>query len=91
MLKSKFLAAALAATLTFGSATASLAGVAPPPPPLAIAGSSASPIAVWLIFGCASSLMLAALVASQRDNRELVTAEAATCGLLFWLDGQRRR
>jgi hypothetical protein len=33
--------------------------------------------------------MLAAIVAGQRDNRELTTGEAATCGLLFWLGGSR--
>jgi hypothetical protein len=35
--------------------------------------------------------MLAALVASRTEGRELVTAEAATCGLLFWLGGRRRQ
>jgi hypothetical protein len=90
MMKSKVLAAVLAGTLVFSSMHASTAGVIAPPPPAAATGAS-NALAVWLVFGCAGSVMLAALVASQRDNRELVTAEAATCGLLFWLDGRRRR
>jgi hypothetical protein len=91
MLKSKMLAAVLVGMLVVGSTHTSTAGTAPPPPPPSVVGTSGNPLAVWLIFGCASSVILAALVASRRDNRELVTAEAATCGLLFWLDGRRRR
>jgi hypothetical protein len=89
MLKSKFAAAALAAILVFTSANVSVGqerGPAPVP-----GSSSASPVAVWLIFGCASGIILAAAVANARDNRQLTQREALTCGLLFWLNSQQRR
>ncbi len=38
----------------------------------------------WLIFGCAGGIILAALAANARDNRELTAEEAWTCGTLFW-------
>lgn len=84
MLKSKIVAAIVAATLTFSSVTVCAGGVAPPPPPPG--SSTAVPVAVWLIFGCASSIILAAAIANARDNRPLTAAEAASCGLLFWLN-----
>jgi hypothetical protein len=86
MLRSKIVAALLAAVLSFSAVSVS-AGGAPPPPPAA--SSSAAPVAVWLIFGCASGIILAAAIANARDNRQLTAAEAATCGLLFWLNPPR--
>jgi hypothetical protein len=89
MLKSKFVAAALAAMLVFTSANVSVGQERGPTP---VPGSSAgSPIAVWLIFGCASGIILAAAVANARDNRQLTMKEAITCGLLFWFNPQQRR
>jgi hypothetical protein len=38
----------------------------------------------WLIFGCAGGIIVAALAANSRDNRELTTEEAWSCGTLFW-------
>ncbi len=43
----------------------------------------------WLIFGCAGGIILAALAANARDNRELTAEEAWTCGTLFWLSQPR--
>jgi len=82
MRKSKLVAAALAAALMISSATSSFAGdrvIVPPAP------GHGNPGVVWGIFGCVASVMLAAAVAAQRDQRELTSPEAATCGLLFWL------
>jgi hypothetical protein len=89
VLKSKIAAAALAAMLVFTSANVSLGGLMPPPP--VPSSSSAAPVAVWLIFGCASGIILAAAVANARDNRPLTAAEAASCGLLFWLNPAQPR
>lgn len=48
-------------------------------------GSSSSPIAVWLVMGCASSIIFAAFLASRTQKRELSGREATTCGLAYWL------
>jgi hypothetical protein len=82
MLKSKIAAAALTAMLLFTSANVSAGEVVLTPAP----SSSVAPVAVWLIFGCASGIILAAAIANARDNRPLTASEAATCGLLFWLN-----
>jgi hypothetical protein len=39
---------------------------------------------VWSIFGCSSGIILAAMVANWRNNRQLSGTEAATCGALYW-------
>jgi hypothetical protein len=39
---------------------------------------------VWIIFGCAGSIVLAALAANYQQHRQLTAAEAGTCGLGFW-------
>jgi hypothetical protein len=83
MLRSKIVSVIVAAVLTFSSVTVSVGGVAPPPPPPG--SSTVAPVAVWLIFGCASGIIFAAAIANARDNRQLTAAEAATCGLLFLL------
>lgn len=48
-------------------------------------GSGSSPIAVWLIMGCASSIIFAAMLAYRTQGRELSSNEAVTCGLAYWL------
>ena len=37
----------------------------------------------WIIIGCASGVVLAALAANYRDHRELTADEAWSCGALF--------
>lgn len=89
MLKSKFAVTVLTALLLFTSANVSVGGsvvVVPSAP-----RSSAAPVAVWLIFGCASGIIFAAAVANAQQNRQLTQREALTCGLLFWLESQQRR
>jgi hypothetical protein len=46
-------------------------------------GGSHTPVWPWVVIGCAGSIVLSALVANYRDNRQLTTAEAWTCGLLY--------
>jgi hypothetical protein len=89
MLRSKIVAAALATMLLFTSANISEGQPVPTPP--APSSSNAVPVGIWLIFGCASGIILAAAVANARDNRELTQSEAITCGLLFWLAPPRPR
>jgi hypothetical protein len=45
---------------------------------------SHTPAWPWVVIGCAGSIVLSALVANYRDNRQLTTSEAWTCGLLYW-------
>src|SRR5690348_14172141 len=49
------------------------------------AGHSHTPAWPWVVIGCAGSIVLSALVANFRDNRQLTTPEAWTCGLLYWI------
>jgi hypothetical protein len=39
----------------------------------------------WSTFGCAGGIIIAALTANYRDNRELAASEAWTCGPTFWV------
>jgi hypothetical protein len=45
--------------------------------------ASSSSSAPWFIIGCAGGVVLAALAANYRDQRELTAAEAWSCGALF--------
>lgn len=38
-----------------------------------------------VVIGCAGSIVLSALAANFWNNRQLTTAEAWTCGLLYWV------
>jgi hypothetical protein len=42
------------------------------------------PAWVWAGIACPASIILSGVVANFRDNRQLTTAEAWTCGLLYW-------
>jgi hypothetical protein len=80
----KLIAAALAATLAIGSFSTS-ASATPAAPvvkgPVFGHGTSFVP---WLVIGCAGGIILAAFAANARDNRQLTTEEAWSCGTLFW-------
>jgi hypothetical protein len=60
----------------------------PPPSPHSTGGTS--PVAVWLVMGCAASLIWAAWIANIAQNRQLTLAEANFCGLAYWLQAQAR-
>jgi hypothetical protein len=58
------------------------AAIAPCPVPLPAAHV---PAWFWVAFACPASIILSGIVANFRDNRQLTTAEAWTCGLLYWI------
>ena len=70
-------------SLAWLSADAAFAQVPPPPP--APTAHSHTPVWPWVVIGCAGSIVLSAVVADFRDNRQLTTPEAWTCGLLYWI------
>jgi hypothetical protein len=47
--------------------------------------------AVWIIFGCAGSIIFAAWAKNARQHRELTPIEAQTCGLAYWFTAQNYR
>jgi hypothetical protein len=55
------------------------------PCPPAAPTSGAPPAWFWAAFACPASIILSGIVANFRDNRQLTTAEAWTCGLLYWI------
>jgi len=55
------------------------------PCPVAPPTSGAVPAWFWVAFACPASIILSGIVANFRDNRQLTTAEAWTCGLLYWI------
>ena len=61
------------------------AGIPVRTPPCPVGHSSHTPAWPWVVIGCAGSIVLSALVANFRDNRQLTTPEAWTCGLLYWI------
>jgi hypothetical protein len=54
-------------------------------PPPSISTSSSTPVAVWLVMGCAATIIWAAWIANVSQNRPLTAAEASLCGLGFLL------
>ena len=55
-----------------------------PPPPI-VNTNGTSPVAVWLVMGCAATIIWAAWIANVSQNRQLTAAEANLCGLGFLL------
>lgn len=85
MMTKKLITAVLAGSLVIGGfSTSAFATYYPHPVPVHVPGHAA-PVVPWLIFGCAGGIILAAMVANARDNRELTTEEAWSCGTLFLL------
>jgi hypothetical protein len=79
----KLIAATLAASIAVAALpTTTFAAPALPAPGHVIGGGGAT--APWAIFACAGGIIASALVANYRDNRQLTTPEAWTCGVLFW-------
>src|ERR1044071_4963164 len=87
MKMNKLIAATLAASMVIASVpTASHATYVKSVPGHTFGTGGA---ALWPIFGCAGGIICAALAANYRDNRELTTEEAWTCGLAFWFSQPR--
>ena len=66
--------------------TAALAAPVVPVHPPVIGGGhgGATPVAPFIVMGCAGGIILAAFHANYKFNRELTMAEAWSCGLLHW-------
>lgn len=88
MARSKVLAVTLAVAIAISPAPAS-AGipiVIPLPAPASNPG-----VGMYGLVGCVAGIMIAAIDAGRRFNRELTGAEAASCGLLYWINLANRR
>lgn len=83
MAKSKLIAIAAAGLLALSTMTATAGKVIIPP---VTHHNGANPTVVWIVFGCAGGIILAAWVANFQQNRQLTAGEAATCGLAFWFN-----
>jgi hypothetical protein len=62
-----------------------LRATATTPPPSISPSSGTSPVAVWLVMGCAATIIWAAWIANIAQNRQLTPAEANFCGLGYLL------
>ncbi len=88
MKASRLVSLAASALLAVSTVTAD-AGMARVPPHTSSGHGTAT--GVWIIFGCAGSIILAAWVKNVRQHRELTQQEAMTCGLLYWFNAQNYR
>lgn len=87
MTKMKLAAVVVAASLAFSS-IANAAFVAPPA--VATSGGASTAGAFGLV-GCVASIMLAAVDKSNKYKKQLTTEEAASCGLLYWINEANKR
>jgi hypothetical protein len=85
---SRFIAVAASALLAFSTVTAD-AGTARVPPHTSSGHGTAT--AVWIIFGCAGSVVFAAIVKNASQRQQLTALEAQTCGLAYWFNPQNYR
>jgi hypothetical protein len=77
-----FAATIAVSAYTFVSSDAHAQAPAPPPPVQIMPHVSPVP---WYLMGCPASIVLSAIVADFKDNRQLTTWEAWSCGLLYWI------
>lgn len=88
MFKKKLTAAVVAASIAFAS-TAAHAIIVVPPKPVPVTGGASS--GAFGLVGCVLSIMLAAADKGNKYKKELTTEEAATCGLLYWINEANKR
>jgi hypothetical protein len=86
----KLIAAALAVCLA-ASAVSPAGAVAVPKVVPPATGGIHTPWQPFVVMGCATGIILAAMAANSRDNRELMAPEAWTCGLLFLFSEPRSK
>jgi len=77
--------AIVAAAVALAIAFVPLRATATIPPPAIGSTNGTSPVAVWLVIGCAATIIWAAWVANISQNRQLTSAEASFCGLGYLL------
>lgn len=82
MARSRLVAIALSVAIAIAPAPSN-AGIIFVPPVLQPSGTGAG---VYALAGCVAGIIFAAIDASRRFNRELTPAEAASCGLLYWIN-----
>lgn len=87
MFKKKLTAAVVAASIAF-AATSAHAIIVVPPKPVPVGGASSG---AFGLVGCVLSIMLAAADKGNKYKKELTTEEAATCGLLYWVNEANKR
>jgi len=85
MRASCFIAVAASAFLALSTVTAN-AGLMGPPPAPHTGHFNATPF--WIIFGCAGSVVLAAIAKNASQRQQLTAWEAQTCGLAYWFNPQ---
>jgi len=76
------------ALLAFSTVTADAGTVRVPPHTSSGHGTAT---AVWIIFGCAGSVVFAAIVKNATQRQQLTALEAQTCGLAYWFNLQNYR
>jgi hypothetical protein len=86
MKASRFVAVTASAMLALSTVTAGTGG---PPPPQHT--GSFNPTVVWIIFGCAGSVVFTAIVKNAAQRQQLTALEAQTCGLAYWFNPQNYR
>ena len=82
MRSSRFVSLAAGAALMFSTITAG-AGICVAPVTVKNTGHS-NPTFVWIIFGCAGSIIFTAYVKHLQQHQQLTPIEAQTCGLAYW-------
>ena len=90
MKTNKLIAATLAASMALAALSPANAAAVTRVPVGPTFGNGGT-VALWSIFGCAGGIIISALAANYRDNRELTAPEAWSCGLLFWFSQPRPR
>ena len=86
MKASRFVAVTASVMLALSTVTAGAGG---PPPPRHT--GSFNPTVVWIIFGCAGSVVFTAIVKNAQQRQQLTALEAQTCGLAYWFNPQNYR
>lgn len=85
-MKNRILSLIAAAAVVMPAMTSAKAAVVVPPPkpvPTCFGSgcSGSTPVAPFIIMGCAAGVVVAALIKNWANHRELTPLEAATCGL----------
>ena len=83
MKSSRLVAVTASAMLALSTVTAGAGMPTPPPSPHS---GHLNATGFWIIFGCAGSIILAALAKNARQHTELTPFEAQTCGLAYWFN-----
>lgn len=87
MRSSRFIAVAACAFLALSTVTTKAGMVVIPPPHTGHFNATG----FWIIFGCAGSVVLAALAKNASQHQQLTALEAQTCGLAYWFNPQNYR